>query len=443
LTGRGRAVITSSTALEYSFELDTGHVTGKAAPSVFTEALVEGLRTGRADRDRDGLVSVDDLYGYVYERVREVTPHQTPEKKWGEISGDFIVAKNPNPPATSGVPLPGRLIDELRSTDSNLRERAFRELTRLAFGDNEGVAITARETLQVLADDESPVISSAAMAALTESQLAQSAPSRPGRRRRLSLGLIGVSAVSVVLAVVGMALAGVLPNLRHVGDTSGRVPQAGSAMAAGLSALRHYRDVAIQAQERRRIARTTPTVSPSPPPPTVPIASATASIVYEPWTASGRSLVTGIHVLSTQSGADCVGGAESSYRADAYRCFTDGGNIYDPCFADPSFFPVHPQLACPLKAADEVVLIHSAKELPRQSPVDTTRVWMIILSNGETCTFAGGATEEVAGMRLNYDCSDGAYLYGDPVNENGAFSIYRQGPGNPALAKVHVATAYL
>jgi outer membrane protein assembly factor BamB len=103
--GRGRAVITSCTALEYAFEMDTGHVTGTAAaPSVFTSALVEGLRTGQADRDGDGQVSVDDLYAYVFERVRETTPHQTPEKKWGEIRGDFIIARNPRPPAPGPDP---------------------------------------------------------------------------------------------------------------------------------------------------------------------------------------------------------------------------------------------------------------------------------------------------------------------------------------------------
>ena len=96
LVGRGRAVITSSTALEYAFEIDTGAVTGAPSPSVFTAAVIQGLRTGEADRDGDGFVSVDDLYGYVFDQVRNATPHQTPEKKWGEVRGDFIIAKNPN-----------------------------------------------------------------------------------------------------------------------------------------------------------------------------------------------------------------------------------------------------------------------------------------------------------------------------------------------------------
>jgi hypothetical protein len=97
--GRGRAAISSSTTQEYSFEITTGKVTGTASPSVFTAALVKGLGTGAADIDGDGLVSVDDLYTYVRNEIRAVTPYQTPEKKWGDVRGDFVIARNPNPPA--------------------------------------------------------------------------------------------------------------------------------------------------------------------------------------------------------------------------------------------------------------------------------------------------------------------------------------------------------
>jgi uncharacterized caspase-like protein len=47
---------------------------------VFTSALVEGLATGDADRDQDGLIALDELYDYVYDKVRAATPHQTPGK---------------------------------------------------------------------------------------------------------------------------------------------------------------------------------------------------------------------------------------------------------------------------------------------------------------------------------------------------------------------------
>ena len=67
--GRGRVVLTASAATEYSFE---GDPAGTAAPagSVFTAALVRGLRTGVADTDHDGLVSVDEAYAYVFDQVQ-------------------------------------------------------------------------------------------------------------------------------------------------------------------------------------------------------------------------------------------------------------------------------------------------------------------------------------------------------------------------------------
>jgi hypothetical protein len=54
--GRGRAVITASSAMEYAFEGDRLADEADRRPSVFTSALVEGMETGDADRDEDGWV---------------------------------------------------------------------------------------------------------------------------------------------------------------------------------------------------------------------------------------------------------------------------------------------------------------------------------------------------------------------------------------------------
>jgi uncharacterized caspase-like protein len=89
--GRGRAVITAFNTLEYAFERDEPADTG--APSVFSRALVEGLESGEADRDQDGLVGLDDLYDYIYHRVHEVTPSQTPGMWAFEIPGEFYIAR--------------------------------------------------------------------------------------------------------------------------------------------------------------------------------------------------------------------------------------------------------------------------------------------------------------------------------------------------------------
>ena len=59
--GRGRAVITASSAMEYAFEGDRLAADERRRPSVSTAALVEGLASGEADLDEDGWISVDGV----------------------------------------------------------------------------------------------------------------------------------------------------------------------------------------------------------------------------------------------------------------------------------------------------------------------------------------------------------------------------------------------
>lgn len=92
-SGRGRAVITASSAMEYAFEGDHLADERTRRPSVFTSALVEGLATGEADRDRDGWVSLNELYDYVFDRVRERNPHQTPSRDV-EMQGELYLARS-------------------------------------------------------------------------------------------------------------------------------------------------------------------------------------------------------------------------------------------------------------------------------------------------------------------------------------------------------------
>lgn len=89
--GRGWAVITASNSMEYAFEGPDLAENAQPRPSVFTHAVVEGLRTGEADLDLDGVVSLDDLYDYVFDHVREQSPNQTPSKTV-EMQGDLHLA---------------------------------------------------------------------------------------------------------------------------------------------------------------------------------------------------------------------------------------------------------------------------------------------------------------------------------------------------------------
>jgi hypothetical protein len=106
--GRGRAVLTASAATEYSFE---GEPTDAAIPpgSVFTAALVQGLRTGAADTDRDGYVSVDDAYAYVFHQVQATGAVQTPSRWLYGAEARIMLARSPAGPAIARTPLPESL----------------------------------------------------------------------------------------------------------------------------------------------------------------------------------------------------------------------------------------------------------------------------------------------------------------------------------------------
>ena len=89
LGGRGRAVLTSSSATEYSFERKG------ALLSVHTQYLVEGLRTRIADRDGDGMISVEELHEFARDKVRDVAPAMQPKIYLAEEGYKIVVAKAP------------------------------------------------------------------------------------------------------------------------------------------------------------------------------------------------------------------------------------------------------------------------------------------------------------------------------------------------------------
>jgi branched-chain amino acid transport system substrate-binding protein len=67
LGGEGRAVLTSSTSTQYSFE------------SVYTPYLVQGIETGEADENNDGFISVNELHQYVQRKVQEGKHEMKPQ----------------------------------------------------------------------------------------------------------------------------------------------------------------------------------------------------------------------------------------------------------------------------------------------------------------------------------------------------------------------------
>jgi hypothetical protein len=173
--GRGRAVITASSAMEYAFEGEELADARDLAPSVFTSALVEGLETGDADRDQDGMVALDELYDYVYDRVRAVTPNQTPGKWTFGVQGELVIARRGRP-VTTPAPLPPEIQEAADSPFAGVRAGVVPELARLLRSRHAGIALAARLALERLADDDSRTTSATATAALAAAE----APPQPG-----------------------------------------------------------------------------------------------------------------------------------------------------------------------------------------------------------------------------------------------------------------------
>ncbi|MEU8412263.1 caspase family protein [Amycolatopsis japonica] len=166
--GRGRAVITASNSIEYAFEGDQ-LADDHARPSVFTSALVDGLRTGDADRDEDGWIALGELYDYLFDSVRERNPNQTPSRDI-EMQGELYLARSRRR-RIKPSPVPADL--RAASEDPNMFTRlgAVTELQRRLTSENLSVAIGAHEVLTTMAQTDIRHIAEAAELARAEARV--------------------------------------------------------------------------------------------------------------------------------------------------------------------------------------------------------------------------------------------------------------------------------
>lgn len=164
--GRGRAVITASSSMEYAFEENELAEDRSPRPSVFTSAVVEGLATGDADHDEDGFVSLNELYDYVFDRVRAQNPNQTPGRDV-EMQGELYLARSRRR-RIRPLPIPADL--EAARTDPNMYSRigAVSELRTRLLGADLQAAVGARDALADMARNDIRFVADPAQAALDE-----------------------------------------------------------------------------------------------------------------------------------------------------------------------------------------------------------------------------------------------------------------------------------
>ncbi|MFB6878957.1 tetratricopeptide repeat protein, partial [Streptomyces sp. NPDC056323] len=232
--GRGRTVLTASDATQYSFEGNQLH--GQAVQSVFTRYLVDGLRDGSADLDGDGDITLDELYGYVYDRVVDEMPQQRP-KRQDNVEGRIVIARNVN------WALPTYLSNALASPIATDRLAALDGLAHLHRIGNDVVRSSIIKKIHCLADDDSKRVSSAAAVHLrslvSQSQTSPSeapperapeaAPEQPQPPRSLSL-----TSEAAARSVTGLEDAVALGRRGEAHRKAGRLDEAVADLTAAL-----------------------------------------------------------------------------------------------------------------------------------------------------------------------------------------------------------------
>ncbi|WP_053615824.1 caspase family protein [Nocardiopsis sp. NRRL B-16309] len=174
-SGRGWAVITASNAMEYAFEGTELAADHQARPSVFTRALADGLASGEADLDADGLVSINEIYDFVYDEVRRENPHQTPSRSI-HLQGDLYIACSKRR-RTGGEGLPEALREAVSSPVAFSRLGAVPELRRCLESPDLALAEAACRALRALVRNDGKSVAGEAARALEE----VSVRPRPGR----------------------------------------------------------------------------------------------------------------------------------------------------------------------------------------------------------------------------------------------------------------------
>ena len=177
-TGRGRVVLTATDSTQYAWEGD--QVIGDVENSLFTHYLIEGLRSGAADRDEDGQITIDEIYDYVYEHVLNDTPKQTPGKWAFGQQGEIVIAQNPG---VTIAKLPPEVEEALKSTLPSVRFQVLTELFGIVHSRHEGRARAAREALQRLSQDDSRRVASGAFIYLEALERGEALPEEEWIRR--------------------------------------------------------------------------------------------------------------------------------------------------------------------------------------------------------------------------------------------------------------------
>jgi hypothetical protein len=144
---RGLYIVTASSAIQTAREVKATE--GGTVMGQFTAALVDGIRTGAADQDRDGLIMLRELVSHVQANLK----HQSPQFLAVRSDGDPTISLNP---ATDAL-LPQEVAEGLTAESALTRIGAAWRLSRLAVDADDSLKAAAakRCIVERLYGDES------------------------------------------------------------------------------------------------------------------------------------------------------------------------------------------------------------------------------------------------------------------------------------------------
>lgn len=89
--GQGTYIMTASTEIQVAEEKKDDEY------SVFTKHLINGIESGEADLNGDGVITIDEIYEHINRNVSAESPQKP--TKWGmDLRGDIIIAKSGKTP---------------------------------------------------------------------------------------------------------------------------------------------------------------------------------------------------------------------------------------------------------------------------------------------------------------------------------------------------------
>lgn len=167
--GRGRYLLTATDETQFAYDKDK--LKDGSSNSVFTHYVLDGLKTGDADVDGDGQVSLDDLHAYVFGRAKSDRVSQTPYKWAYKARGKVFIARNVRSRGFDVRSL-GALTDDILSSiisrHADIRLGAIATLSKLLSDADKAIVESATLALTHLSMDLDPRISAASVSARNE-----------------------------------------------------------------------------------------------------------------------------------------------------------------------------------------------------------------------------------------------------------------------------------